>query len=131
MPDGENFSITNKTKGNPLTSGLPFENMKNFALGTDYSLSLVFIGDGLSRKLNKERRGKDKPANILSFPLSENEGEIFINLSKAKKEAPEFGRDFQNFIGFLFIHGLVHLKGFDHGEKMESEEIALRKKFDI
>ncbi|MBU4480373.1 rRNA maturation RNase YbeY [Patescibacteria group bacterium] len=125
----KNFSIKNTTKGK--LPSLPFENMKNEVLGKKYELSLVFIGDKLSRRLNKEYRKKDKPTNILSFPLSDTTGEIFINLSFAKKEAKKFDRDFSNFIGFLVIHGLVHLKGFEHSSRMEEKEIKIRKKFNI
>ncbi len=125
----KNISIKNTTKGK--LPSLPFVNMKNEVLGKKYELSLVFIGEKLSRKLNKKYRKKDKPTNILSFPLSDNEGEIFINLSLAKKEAKKFNRDFSNFVGFLVIHGLVHLKGFAHSSRMEEKEIKIRRKFNI
>jgi len=73
----KNFNIKNTTKGK--LPRLPFEHMKDEVLGKNYDLSLVFIGDKLSRKLNKLSRKKDYPTNILSFPLSKNAGEIFIN----------------------------------------------------
>lgn len=110
---------------------LPFQAIKDAALGKNYSLSLVFCGDKLSRRLNRTTRGKDKPTNILSFPLDKQEGEIFIDLQLCKRQAPSFERNFENFIGFLFIHGLIHLKGMDHGSRMESEEVRLRKQFKI
>lgn len=125
----DKFSITNKTKGK--LPRLPFEEMKNEILGKKYEISLVFIGDTTSKKLNFEYRGKDKPANILSFPLSKNEGEIFINLNKAKKDAKKFDSTPSKFIGFLFIHGLLHLKGYSHSSTMESMEQTLRGKFNV
>jgi probable rRNA maturation factor len=128
MQDG-NFSIVNKTKS--TLTGVPFHKMKNFALGEKYELSLVFIGNKKSKELNKSFRGKDKPTNILSFPLSKSKGEIFITLDVAKKEAPKFGRNITNFVSFLFIHGLMHLKGMSHGSKMERAEAKLRKQFGI
>ncbi|MFZ2048783.1 MAG: rRNA maturation RNAse YbeY [Minisyncoccia bacterium] len=100
---------------------MPFESIKNAVLGKDYELSLVFCGSRLSRRLNKTYRGKDKQTNVLSFPLSENSGEIFINLSHLNGFS----------VGNLFIHGLFHLKGFDHGDTMEQAESILRKKFKI
>jgi len=123
------FDIGNTTKGK--LPRLPFLDMKNAALGKKYELSLVFIGSTLSRRLNRERRGKDKPTNILSFELSQTSGEIFIDLKLAKKQAAKFGRTEDNFLAFLFIHGLVHLKGMDHGARMELTEQKLRKKFAI
>ncbi len=103
------LDIANLTKRQ--VPNLPFADYKDKILGKDYDLSLVFCGSTLSRKMNWERREKNKPANILSFRLSEDTGEIFIKLPT---------KDFT--VRELFIHGLLHLKGFDHGSKMDSEE---------
>ena len=65
--------------------GLPFARIKSAILGDLYELSLVFAGDTLTRRLNRTHRGKDKSANVLSFPLEQNSGEIFLNLQQAKK----------------------------------------------
>ena len=100
-------------------------------LGKKYSLSLVFIGDKLSKKLNNKYRKINKPTNILTFPLSKKEGEIFINLNLSKKQSSKYDRKYNDFIGFLFIHGLFHLKGYEHSSKMESEEKKVRKKFNL
>lgn len=109
--------------------GLPFARIKRDILGETYYLSLVFAGDALTRRLNKEHREKDKPANVLSFPLSKSEGEIFLNLRRAKKDAPHFEKSYNDFVGFLFIHSCLHLKGMRHGKKMEWEEVRLSKKY--
>lgn len=105
--------------------------MKDYVLGKSYVLSLVFCDDILSKKLNGVYKGKNRPTNILSFPLDKKEGEIFLNIKQARREAKTFGRNTANFIGFLFIHGLVHLKGFTHSSRMEAQEIIVRKKFGI
>lgn len=125
----ENVSIRNTTKGK--LPRLPFVDIKNAILGEKYDLSIVFCGNGLSQRLNRTYRGKDKPTNVLSFPLSKKSGEIVIDLMKSKKEAPQFDEKFPNFVGFLFIHGLLHLKGLDHGSTMESKEQRFRKMFKI
>jgi len=125
----EHFAIRNTTKGK--LPGLPFLRMKERVLGETYELSLVFVGDARSRSLNKRFRGKDKPANILSFPLSAREGEIFISLRQAAKDAPRFKKRYNTFVGFLFIHGLLHLKGLAHGKKMEALERKLCKEFNF
>ena len=109
----------------------PFVELKNEVLGKKYELSLVFIGDRRSRNLNKIYRKKDKPTNILSFSINKASGEIFINLRLSKKQAKKFGRTFDKFILFLFIHGLFHLKGMDHGDTMEKAEEKLRKQFSV
>jgi len=125
----EAFSIRNTTKGK--LPSLPFVDMKNHILGKSYILSSVFVGDALSQKLNRTYRGKNKPTNVLSFSLSKTEGEIFLNLKRAKMEAPQFEEKYRNFVGFLFIHGLLHLKGQGHGSRMEQAEKLARKKFGI
>ena len=114
----EKFSIINKTKSTlPRVS---FVNIKNAALGKDYWLSLVFIGKEKSSKLNFAYRGKNKPANVLSFPLDKKTGEIFICPAIAKKE-----------VSSLFIHGMLHLKGMPHGSTMEKAEAKIRRKFGV
>ncbi|HEY0221107.1 MAG TPA: rRNA maturation RNase YbeY [Candidatus Paceibacterota bacterium] len=125
----ENFSITNKTKS--TLPRVPFAKIKDGVLGKKYNLSLVFIGEEKSKQLNFSYRGKNKPTNILSYPLEKNIGEIFITPNVLKREMKKFGRNYENFTAFLFIHGLLHLKGFDHGSTMERAEEVYRKKFRI
>ncbi|MBU6431367.1 MAG: rRNA maturation RNase YbeY [Patescibacteria group bacterium] len=125
------FEISDETKINSSADGLIFAKMKEAVLGKDYDLSLVFIGKNKIKKLNKSYGGADKATDILSFPLSEKEGEIFICDEMAVEEAPRFGRSRDNFIKFLFIHGLAHLKGFEHSGKMENEEKKFRNKFGV
>ena len=110
---------------------MPFVEIKNEILGKKYELSIVFCGNALSQKLNRIYRGKNKPTNVLSFSLEKASGEIIIDLKKAKTESALFGEKFQNFIGYLFIHGLLHLKGLSHGRTMEAKEQKIRKMFDI
>ena len=119
--------LRKRTKS-PLPS-LPFEKIKDFVLGQGYELSLVFVSKKISRELNQRYRGKDKPTNILSFPLSENEGEILIDIAIVREEAKELGENEREYLAYIFIHGLAHLKGLDHGSKMEVEEKKIRSKF--
>ncbi len=124
-----NFHITNTTK-----SKLPdfdFPKMKDAVLGKKYELSVIIIGKKEIQKLNRDYREINKPTDILSFPLSDDFGEIYINPEMTKLEAKKFDRDYENFFAFIFIHGLVHLKGFDHGSTMESIEARFRKQFGI
>jgi probable rRNA maturation factor len=105
--------------------------IKSSILGERYMLTYSFIDSDEIKKINKHYRNKNVSTDILSFPLSPNEGEIYISINEAKKEAPKFDRDLENFIKFLFIHGCVHLKGYDHSDKMESIEAKFRKKFGV
>jgi probable rRNA maturation factor len=105
--------------------------MKNAALSPSYNLTLSFIGPTEIKRLNNLYRNKNKPTDILSFPLSKDEGEIYICASESRREAHNFDRPYNNFLAFLFIHGCVHLKGYDHGSRMESIEATLRQKFGV
>lgn len=123
------FSLSNKTKGK--LPRLPFARMKDEVLGKDYELSLVFVGDAAAKKLNMEHRGADYVPNVLAFELDKASGEIFINPIEAKRQAPDFGRTHFNFIAFLYVHALCHLKGMEHGSRMEKTEETFRKLFGI
>lgn len=123
------FDVKNTTR--KKIPHILFEEIKNAVLGKKYELSLVLIGNKLSRKLNKKYRQIDKVASILSFSLSKNEGEIFINLNSARRQSAKFERAYEKFVSFLLIHGLFHLKGCEHSSRMEREEKRIRKKFNI
>lgn len=129
MPRNATFTITNTTKGR--LPRLPFQAVKENVLGKPYELSLVFVSDSESRALNEKHRGKNEPANILSFPLSEDDGEIFIAPGKAAKDAPVFKMPYRQFMLYLFIHGLLHLKGLSHGSRMEKEEQKILSQFSL
>lgn len=107
----EKLGIKNLTKGN--IPPLPFNRAKEIILGKNYELSLVFIGNELAKKLNQIYRNKNNSANVLSFSLDKQNGEVFINLKKAKTNAE---------VITLLIHALLHLKGWQHSSKMEGEE---------
>ena len=123
------FDFFNETKAK--IPRLAFLRIKNAILGKKYELSVAIVGADKMRELNRRWRDKNKPTDILSFPLSNKCGEIYISPDAAKKEAKKFDRECDNFILFLFIHGLVHLKGYEHGGIMESIEVKFRKKFKV
>ncbi len=125
----ENCTVQNTAKA--ALPRVPFVEMKEAVLGAEYELSVMFVDVEHMTALNLQYRKLNKPTDILSFPISETEGEIFINLEETKKEATKFDREYENFLAFLFIHGLTHLKGFDHSSTMESEEEKIRKQFGI
>lgn len=101
---------------------LPYEAMKNAVLGKGYELSLTFIGATRAQRLNKKHRNASYVPNVLSFPLSKVVGEIYIAPCVAKREAKKFSLTPKGYIGYLFIHGLLHLKGYPHGDTMEKAE---------
>ncbi len=115
----EPFSLTATVRHYP---SLPYAKMKDDILGKKYALSLAFVGSARAQKLNLMHRQKSYVPNVLSFPLAEDMGEIFIAPQVAKKEASKFSMSVNGYIGFLFIHALLHLKGLDHGDTMDRAE---------
>jgi len=94
--------------------------VKNQVLGEKYDLSFFYAESDEMRRLNNLYRQKDYSANVLSFPLSENEGEILIN----KKYQKNAGLSF-----YLFIHSLLHLSGLKHSQKMDEKELEIMQEF--
>ncbi len=91
-------------------------------------VSVYITDDEEIRKLNKNYRGKDKPTDVLSFPLNETFngytllGDIVISQDTAERQAKELGHTLNYEIKRLLIHGLVHLLGYDHEKGGEEEK---------
>ena len=122
MNSAEFCTISNTTKGTPTPVGVPFVSIKDKILGPTYELGVQFVSARKQRTLNRTYREKDSTTNILSFPLTKNSGDITFDLLKVKKDAKDFDMTYRQFVTFLFIHGLLHLKGFEHSSTMEKEE---------
>ncbi len=108
---------------------IPYEKIARRVLGKSYELSLVVCGDDLARRMNKEYRKKNYKPNVLSFPLSKDEGEIFLNVRAAAREGQRFGVPLRDRLAFLFVHGCFHLKGLRHGRIMETQEQRILRAF--
>jgi len=122
------LSLTNLTRGE--LPRLPFRKITEKILSKKYSLSVVFTGNKRAARLNKKYRGKNYAPDVLAFPLSDKSGEIFIAPKAASRQAALFGEPTAKYIGRLFIHGLLHLKGYRHGSKMEHEERKILRRID-
>ena len=105
--------------------------IKDRVLGPKYEISLVFVGDTIARRLNKKHRSKAYVPNVLSFPNTPTEGEIFINLRVASCEAKRLGTSLKKRVALLYVHGLYHLKGLDHSDSMEAAEQKILKEFSL
>lgn len=108
---------------------IPYEKIANAVLGKNFELSLVVCGDSLARRMNREYRRKNYRPNVLSFPLTKNEGEIFLNVRTAAREARRFKVPLRDRLAFLFVHGCFHLKGLQHGRIMETQEQRILRAF--
>lgn len=122
-------TITNTTRSD--LPQLSIDRIATAILGKEYELSLVFIGDARSQTLNKTYRNKDAPASVLSFPLEDSAGEVYLNLPYTKRRAQKAGLSERDMVAYLLIHGFLHLKGHDHGGTMDRREKQFCSQFRI
>jgi len=90
-------------------------------------MQVVFVSLEQIHELNKTYRQVDKPTDVLSFPNDGLDdcslGDIFICLDKAKQQALDYHHSLEREIGFLSVHGYLHLKGYDHHSDEEEKEM--------
>jgi rRNA maturation RNase YbeY len=102
---------------------LPFLKIKNEILGKDFELTLIYTSKEKNLDLNKKYRLKDYIPNILTFQLSENEGEIYISRGIAYTQYKEFDMPYTKYLILLMVHGCLHLKGLVHETKKDLENM--------
>lgn len=97
-----------------------------------YSISVIVVGDKTMRQLNKQWRKKDRPTDVLSFPFLEDKaliapiqkqkelGEVVVNFEQAARQAKERGHSLRHELAVLYVHGVLHLLGYDHGKSNEA-----------
>lgn len=103
-------------------------------------VSVRFVDNEEIRKLNKQYRNIDKETDVLSFPMGEDGnydinrdtgakilGDIVISMEKAVEQAQLYNHPLQREIGFLTVHSMLHLIGYDH-EQGGMEEVRMREK---
>jgi probable rRNA maturation factor len=102
------------------------------AIAEPPELSLVFTDDAHIRELNAAWRGRDKPTNVLSFPLAAIEpgaslppmlGDIVLACETVRREAEAEEKPFEHHLAHLIVHGFLHLLGYDHEEEGEAERM--------
>lgn len=100
-------------------------------------ISLSFVDDEKIKKLNKQYLGKDKPTNVISFPLQEGEysdinpnilGDIIISTETAQRDALLGNLTLSQEIDFLIIHGILHLLGYNHENTTRKETNKMHQK---
>ena len=86
-------------------------------------LSVAVVGVKKSQELNKIYRGKDRAANVLSFPEKEfGLGEIVLCPQEIEKDAKKYGILFQQVLALMLIHGILHLLGYSHSAMAKKEK---------
>lgn len=114
-------------------------------------VSILLVDDQQIHQLNRQYRGVDAPTDVLSFPMLEFEddgqdrrdlqaalneagcngqavvlGDIVLSMERAQQQAQEYGHSFLREVGYLIVHGMLHLLGYDH--EQEPQRIVMRQK---
>ncbi|MDQ0231599.1 rRNA maturation RNase YbeY [Metabacillus malikii] len=109
----------------------------------DTELSVTFVTNERIQEVNREYRDKDQPTDVISFALEEiGEGEIeivginqprvlgdiIISIPRAREQASEYGHSFMRELGFLAVHGFLHLLGYDHMNDEDEKQMFTKQK---
>ncbi len=104
---------------------------------TEGELDIVFCGDGKISDLNRKWFDRDGPTDVIAFNLSEDspdagslEGELYIDLQQAERQAPQYNVSLDEEIRRLVVHGVLHLVGYtDTGSPEEAEQMLERQEY--
>lgn len=117
---------------------------KKLRLEDNFEVSVTIVDNNRIHEINKEYRSIDRPTDVISFAIEDNDGEfeiffdelddddiplprllgdIFISIDKAEEQAEEFDHSIEREIGFLTVHGFLHLNGYDHQTEEEEKEM--------
>lgn len=136
----ETNSITTKQK-EMIQSILEFSG-DYIHLQKETELSILFVDNDKIQEINREFRFKNQPTDVISFALEDevendlvinlagfegvlpiNIGDIVISVDKAAEQASEYGHSLDRELGFLALHGFLHLNGYDHMEPNEEKKM--------
>ena len=120
---------------------------RHFRLADPIQVSVLFTDNEHIHALNKKARAVDDATDVLSFPMLEFEtpgeisatpmdyegkhlllGDIVISLERATEQAKEYGHSIKREVGFLTVHSMLHLLGFDHMEEAEGDLMRAKEK---
>jgi len=129
-----------------LIKALIIDAAKVLNLSDNYEVSITIVDNKKIKEINRDYRSIDKVTDVISFAIEDNDeedfeiffnsefeeeatklprllGDIFISIDKAKEQAEAFGHTLEREIGFLAVHGFLHLNGYDHQTKSEEKEM--------
>lgn len=110
------------------------------AIPENAEISITVVDDQKIRDINREYRGKDTVTDVISFALEDDEdifmmldneegdiprdlGDIFLSYDKAVEQAEDYGHSVDRELGFLLVHGFLHLNGYDHMTEADEKEM--------
>ena len=144
-----NRKLTLKINNEFLSDNLVFENNTNFEIDLKFlekiskyiankEIEFILTTNKEIHEINFTSRGIDKPTDVLSFPYEDMPntplGSIVISADLVKEKSDEYNHTFNEELSLLFIHGILHLVGYDHeidGGEHRAKEEEIIKKFNL
>ncbi|QIL50928.1 rRNA maturation RNase YbeY [Weissella coleopterorum] len=145
------LAIDDQTKlGLPSTQIDLVERVLQFAgtyleLPDNTEMSVTFVNNDEIQRINREYRNLDKPTDVISFALEDDDedlpiimdpemmeeipkniGDIFVSVDKVQEQADFLEHPFERELGFLVVHGFLHLNNYDHMRSAEDEKVMFR-----
>lgn len=140
------ITLVDETQSLPEAEIHEIETLLQFAAGylklpEDSEMSVTFMDNQAIQEINRDYRNKDMPTDVISFALEEevegevpiildedmemprNLGDIMISTERAAEQAEEYGHSYERELGFLAVHGFLHLNGYDHMEPADEKEM--------
>ena len=135
------IEIINRQKKHPIRTKTLKRHLEelitHYGLG-EPEIALVFVGSQAIRTLNRKFLKKDKPTDVLSFPIGETGadgnfylGDIVIGVPVADKQSRQKGHSLEKELKFLILHGFLHLLGYDHSAGIEEQERIMMKRLEL
>lgn len=135
-------------KHEALMEKLIIASAEEISIDQDFELSIIMVNNKKIQEMNKNYRSVDEPTDVISFALEDNDeddfadffdsedspfprilGDIIISIDQLEAQAKEYGHSFERELGFLVVHGFLHLNGYDHQtEEEEKKMFALQEK---
>lgn len=140
------LNIVNRTKYDDFRSLYPLleqylkKTLKLLEIEDNYVLSLIICGPITIKRINRDYRNIDRITDVISFALLDSGkeqiyedeielGDIFINRDRVLSQAKDYGHSVEREFIFLFVHGLLHLLGYDHNTPEEEKKMfSIQKK---
>lgn len=137
-----------ESKDQTLIRELILTSAKELGLDSNYELSITLVDNKKIQEINRDYRSIDQVTDVISFAIEDDDeeefwdffeeedfpiprllGDIFISLDRTKEQAKDYGHSFERELGFLVVHGFLHLNGYDHQTEAEEKEMfALQEK---
>ncbi len=139
MIDNEQELFAETSSFEKLIEAAILKSLELEGVTVDLEISVLLVDNAGIREINREHRHLDQATDVLSFPQFNSKeelagvphgalGDIVISLERAQEQALEYGHSLEREVGFLTVHSVLHLLGYDHDTEERTAEMQGREK---